>query len=455
MTRPYFSLSLALAVCLLPASPGWALSIQEAQRQMQENSSQAKANEWELAQWQERQQAVRWLHAPRVEANLVALAYEKDLSGYRDAFTQQLDGAQADALAANPSFSGSGIHEQQGVRSQLSVQWPLYTGGRIAATKSQASWRYEQARAEQQWQWQMMNRELIERYFTAQLTQQVLSIRAESLEVLEQHSHRASRLRDEGMISSLQAMQAQVARDQAHRHFREAQRNAADALAALATLMGTYPESCLSTPLQWSQVGTGHLAEQQHPALAAMASVEKQAQAQVRIEQSQWKPELFGFASMELNRDMAPIHEPDWAVGLGLRWQISTGINRQAMVRSAYAQQAQAEAMADHHSRELDFMAELAMNRYRFTQEQKQLMDSERAFVAEQARMQQAAFEQGQATVLDVNDAILQVSVVELEHLQLQHQHLLALADWLLANGQLDRFFDQQTGLTLTHFCQE
>ena len=455
MTRSVLAVSVALAASLLLMPQGWAMSLQDAQQQMLGHSSQVKASQWDVTHWQERQQAVRWLHAPRVEANLIAMAYEKDLSSYRDQFSQQFAESGAAALAPHATFSSSGFHEQQGLRSQISLQWPLYTGGRIEATQSQTTWRYEQARAEQEWQLQSMNRDLIERYFLAQLSQQALAIRAESLSVLEQHLHRASRLRDEGMISSLQAMQAQVARDQAHRHWREAQRNANDALTALANLIGAYPDQCLATPLQWSTVELDDLTEKQHPALAALVNVGRQAEAQVRIEQSQWKPELFGFASVELNREMAPIHEPDWAVGLGLRWQVTTGINRQAMVRSAYAQQAQAEAMTDHQLRELGLMSEVALNRYRFTLEQKSLMASERAFVKEQARMQQVAFEQGQATVLDVNDAILQVSVFELEHLQLMHQHLLALADWLSANGQIDLFFDHEPSLTLTTLCLE
>lgn len=455
MSRQLLSVSLVLAMTVLPASRGWSMSLEEAQHRMLAHSSQAKAKQWEVDRWQEQQRAVRWLAAPRIEATAAVLAYEKDLSGYRDSFAQQMPESAGPAMATNPVFTGSGIHQQQGVRSQVSMQVPLYTGGRIQATQSQAGWRYQQARAEQQWHGQTLERELIEAYFNAQLAQQAVVIRAEALSVLEQHLHRARRLQDEGMVSTLQAMQAQVARDQAHRQWRQAQRDAQDAMAALAHLTGGAQAQCLATPLQWHRLPLVDEPIAEHPALLALAAVGQQARAQVRVEQSHWKPEVLGFASVELNRDMAPIHEPDWAVGLGVRWQLTTGINRQAMVRASYAQQAQAEATADHQSQQLALMADVALGRYQFSLEQKAVLANERAFAVEHARLQQAAFEQGQATVLDVNDAVLQVSVVELESLQLMHQHLLALADWLWAEGQISVFFEQLPQPTQTPSCQE
>lgn len=448
-------ISASVGTCLLSApllfstallASAEPLSLAQAQERAHHSSGALQASVYELNAWQERAAATQWLRIPRVTWSATGLAYEK---------TVDVRYQGAALLPGMTELSVEEVIAQQGVRSQLQVQVPVYTGGRIGATQQQAGARVVQAEAEHLLATEQVQRQVIDRYFDVQLAREVEHIRNEAQVVLAAHRHRAERFEQEGVVSRLQAMQAQVAHDQSMRHWRAAQQQRTDAEAALAAALGTPQLSCLTTPLQVVSVQT--MAQEQptlHAALQALQAAEQQAMAQVTVERSARKPEVFAFGVAELNRSMAALNDPDWAVGLGVRWQLTTGVDRRAMTQAAEAQAWQTRALQEQTRQDLQLAQTVGQGRFMHSVEALQWLASDMALAEENARLQEAAFAAGQATSLDVSDAWLQVAVGRLEEAQLKHQHLQALADWLQAQGALNEL----DGLLMTFsasMCEE
>ncbi|WLD59130.1 TolC family protein [Salinispirillum sp. LH 10-3-1] len=442
-------ISATVGICLLSwplllgAEP---LSLGQAQQRAQSASGALQANVYELQAWQERASATQWLRAPRVTWSATGLAYEKTID------------VQYQGAALLPGMTQLAVDEviaQQGVRSQLAVQLPVYTGGRISATQQQAAARVTQAEAEHALAMEQVERRVIDRYFDVQLARELERIRWETQNVLAGHRHRAERFEQEGMVSRLQAMQAHVAHDQSMRQWRAAQQQRFDAESALMSLLGTTELSCLTTPLQVVKVSDlSDPGDRAHPAMQALLAAERQAVAQVTVERSARKPEVFAFGVAELNRSMAALNDPDWAVGVGMQWQLSSGVNRRALAQAAEAQASQTRALQAQTQQDLMLARAVGQGRFEHSIEALHWLTSDLALTEENARLQEAAFAAGQATSLDVTDAWLQVAVGRLEKAQLQHQHLNALADWLQAQGALADL-DSVLMTSSTSLCEE
>lgn len=418
-----------------------SLSFEQARQQMLQHSASHWAQDLDVSAWQHQQQALKWLNRPQVELNLMAMHSHKDLS-----------------LDLPPPL---GPYEQEisqsGVRSQVQMRWPLYAGGRIQASQEQAHFRVQQAQAERQQHENRLTQQLAERYFGLQLAQQALSIQQQALTLLADHRHQAERFAEQGQISRLQSLQAQVAHDQALRQKYQAERQLGDAQLALSSLLPNSGQ-CLATGLQISDQAltpsdpldqVKMRAVQQHPGLERLRALEGQANQQVRIEQSKFKPDIFGFAQAELNAEMQPLEQPDWALGLGLRWQLSSGVGRREMNLAAQDQLARTQALQQQGQLDVHTQLEIAQARLLHSQTMAELLASDIALARENARLQALAFEANQATSLDVSSALLEQSLVELALAQAQYDHIMALADWLLAQGDIQ----QLDSLLTSNFC--
>ncbi|WP_171907566.1 TolC family protein [Alkalimonas amylolytica] len=401
------------------------LSLAEAEQRLASNRT-VLAQQADVDAWQAQQRALNSLNLPQLSITIAGIAYEKDVTFDIPVINQP---AELDVF-------------RSGIRSQLNLLWPLYTGGRTDAAQQQAAARVTEAEAEQrQLQLQLLKR-LFDLYFSNQMMQQVVQVRQQALQTLDAHLHKAKRFEQEGLITQLNRMQAEVAQAEARREAVFAQRQLNDVRAALQNLLQLEELGCLSTPLPQPVPLTEsadwfvNQAKRHNPVFQQLLAKDQQLKQQLRIEQGKRLPEVFLIGSYDLNRSATPLTEPDWSIGLGMRYHFTTSVDRRASASVVHSRQQQ----LDHSRHQADADIKLAVeSSYRTVLlhlEQFELLQQDLQLAREHARLQQHAFEQGMATSLDVTDARLRQAAAEVQALQAACQYSSALAQLTQLSGQ-------------------
>lgn len=417
---------------LLASAPLYALDFETALERGLNQPEQLQAERLQIEAWSSREQASRHLRRPRANIDLTAGRYGKDFSDELDDLNQQIP----------PPFGSidhDGQWQDEGLRATARVTLPLYTGGQIPARREQASAGLERAQAQYQGVRNDYTGDLTEAYFGLQLAHQVTRIQSERARTLDEHLHRAQRFHDQGLISRVELLQIEAARDEARRDLAQAEREQSRAHRVLQHLTAMEGHTlCLTTPLAMPAVDPEHLSAliNDHPALLEIQQQIRQADAQVRIEESAMRPEIFAFGQRELNLDMTPLAEPDWAVGIGLNWSLSSGTGRRQQAAAASADRERAQVGLAQARRETELAAELALDRLQTAFDHADLLHTEAELAEARLELEQRSLEMGQATTLDVSEAVLQHSTVAVQQARNQFDALLALADLLRARGQ-------------------
>lgn len=411
---------------LLPVSlNAMPLSLADAEKRLASNPTM-QAQQADVDAWQAQQRALNNLDLPQLSITIAGIAYEKDVTFDIPVINQP---AELDVF-------------RSGIRSQLNLLWPLYTGGRTDAARQQARARVTEAEAEQrQLQLQQLKR-LFDLYFSSQMMQQVVQVRQQALQTLEAHVHKAKRFEQEGLITRLNRMQAEVAHAEARREAVMAQRQLSDVRAALQNLLQLNELGCLSTPLPQPVPLTKPAdwfvsqAKRHNPAFQQLLAKDQQLKQQLRIEQGKRLPEVFLVGSYDLNRSATPLTEPDWSIGLGMRYHFTTPINRQASAHVVHSRQHQLAFSHQQADADIQLAVESSYRAVLLHLEQFELLQQDLQLAREHARLQHHAFEQGMATSLDVTDARLKQAAAEVQALQAAFQYSSALAQLTQLSGQ-------------------
>ena len=292
---------------------------------------------------QAQERSTRHLHRPDIDFEFQLLEYQKTLYLPLGSLSPLIkDYGIPDPLVFRKEMSST--------RPIFSATLPIYTGGEIAAAKDGARAQVDGARAEQNLTVEDGLHQLVSAYFGQQLAERVLGVRRDVLSGLEQHLKDVTRMEDAGLASRAQRLQAEVARDEAKREYENAIASLATANVALAGLLRSpsgvrplSPLSVISEPLRpVEDFKASALAT--HPELMRLQAITDQADAGVRQEISKQRPQVYGFAQYNLDREDALLTDPDWMVGVGFRYKFLSGVDRKEGVASARAVADQARA---------------------------------------------------------------------------------------------------------------
>lgn len=333
-------------------------------------------------------------------------------------------------------------------RPIVTAVMPVWTGGKITAANEAADAAVREAGARLDRTYQDETVQLVEAYFGQQLAQQVLVVRREVRDGLQQHYEHAGKLEREGFATRAQRLQAQVALDNAEREYRKAVNDRAGAEAALAGLLRTEmpvtplsPLFMLSAPLPPVEEFVD-AALRDHPGLEQLRAVGEQARQKVRVEQASWKPRVYLFGQYDLKREDALITESDWTFGVGVSYTLFSNTDRNRQVGAARSQQLQAEYGLRDAAVKLEIGVTRAWLAVDNARQQFALLETSLDSADENLRLQSLSFQEGQATSLDVIDARLQLGKTRIDRALAAWQFDLALIQLLDVSGQTDRYSD-------------
>ena len=335
--------------------------------------------------------------------------------------------------------------ERTSTRPIVTATLPIYAGGQISGTQAGARAQVAQAKADRDIAIDDALVQLVQAYYGQPLAERALGIRRDVLDGLERHVADAVKLEQARFISRAQRLQAEVARDDAARDYAQAISDLATANAALAGILrapaGVRPISPLgvdSRPL--APLATFKAAAlDTHPQLARLRALEDQAEAGVKIQQSKLRPTIYGFGQYNFDRRNSLLTDPDWSIGIGLKYKLISGAGRQQQVEAARATVEQADAGLREARTQLDIGVTKAWNDVEAARKRFLLLDSALVSADENVRLQTLSYREQQATSLDVVDAQLGRGRARIQRAQAANDYVQALARLLSMSGQIDR----------------
>ncbi|MEN2711102.1 TolC family protein [Sphingomonas sp. NPDC092331] len=441
-------LALSLLSTLSCASPVFAqtseplgLDYRSAQDRLLQRSDAIEAAAANLRGKEAQEGATRTLGRPDVDVEAQLLEYQKTLY------------LPLGSLA--PVAESFGIRdplkfrqERTSARPIVTATLPFYTGGQISGTRAGARAQVAQAKADRDLAVDNALVQLVQAYYGQQLAERALGIRRDVLDGLNRHVADAAKLEQARFISRAQRLQAEVARDDAAREYEKAISDLGTANAALAGMLrapaGVHPLSPLgvnSQPLEPLESFKA-AALYAHPQLARLQALEDQARAGVTLQQSKLRPTIYGFGQYNFDTRNSLLTDPDWSVGVGLKYKLMSGAGRQQQVEAARATVAQAEAGLREARTQLEIGVTKAWGETEAARRRFLLLDSALASATENLRLQTLSFREQQVTSLDVIDAQLGLGRARVQRAQAANDYVQALAQLLSLSGQMARMPD-------------
>ncbi len=468
--------ALTLLAVALPAgvSAQTALSFDAAQARFDRTSRAVSAADHSVAAAKSAADALKTLHRPVVAASAQYLEYQKTLA-------VDLTGPKSDALGNTQDFLGSlpgtvppgyqqiasditgrlsqalpglfdAIPDQLSYRFRQTVfrptvqaALPLYTGGAIPAIQRAALGGVALAEGRRAQVVDLARINLIRAYFGQQAAAGLYDAARRSLAALDTVLSDSRKLEAAGVIPHARVLEVQVARDTADRTYQRADLSYATARDELARLLDLEGEALPTTslfvqtrPLPPSQSFLGN--EGKAPEARTADAGREIADAGVALARSRRLPQAYAFGEYNFSRNTALPIEPDWTVGVGVRYTLLSNVGRK-QTETAAREQAAAAADTAAEARRIATSATLrAYNLVEGARRSFVLLDSSIAAARENVRVQAVAFREGEGTATPVIAAQAALDAAEAQRIAVAYEYDLVLAGLLASAGRLDEF---------------
>ena len=439
-----------IGLCLLGGLPAaltaGPLSFADAWQRLQQTNPALQAARAEVERRTAERTATRSLQQPQIDFVASQTWIDQpiviDLDPIRQAMLQLHPTVPA---AAIPPFITT-IQSESFLRGQATAVWPLYAGGRIRAAQRAGVAGEDEAQAALRREENSLFADLARRYYGLQLARAAQTTRTAVLAGVEEHLRQAVRFEEEGFINRAERLHADVARAEARREKQKADRLVEIAGIALAGLLADEevpapgsPLFVVTSPLEPAESFVALSAAHQ-PILDALAARRAQAAEGIKAELGRFRPEVYLFGAKELNRGDLTILDPDWAVGIGVRFPLWDRSDRPSRLRAARALERRVSYLEADTRRGLRTLVERTHREVVTAQEQFATLNETLVLARENLRVRQLAFQEGQATSLEVIDAQLALARVETERAAAANDFVVALAALLEACGEPARF---------------
>ena len=440
----------ALAAPPATADPA-AMTFAQARHALSAQSPQLAASRKAVESAQLRREAMQGLGGPSVAVTGMAYRYsanaEIDLDPARNALgqvAQQLPATVAASMAQLPALPSTYTLQRQASNASASVSavWPVYAGGLSDAVRTGLDGMAQEAQADATTTEHSLQRQLVQRYFSAQLAQRAAVLRQRALQAVRAHDDAAQRMLEAGVIAKVERLQASVALADAEQAARKARDDAQLAHTALARTLQVAGTVVPSTPLfvnlqalpeldQWQS-----WAMQSHPGLRKVAAKRTQAEALHDASEAMRKPKVMAFGVREVNTE----GKPNWMVGMAVRWTLWESVDRSKLAAAGERAIEQAELTDAQVRSDIALLVEknwLAVGHARARYESSA---SAQALAQELLRLREAGLKEGTSTALDLIDAQLQWAKVQTERAAAANDYVQSLAALLESTGQSDTF---------------
>lgn len=403
----------------------------------QANAGYAQAYNGALAQGLSAEQADAFA-VERVGGTAQEIAQQK-ADEYAASTQQRLEEAQAKIDDADFRMK---VQDDVFFNARLTAIWPIFTGFKVYSAYDAAKENVNAKKAAFDMAQNTILMDVANKYFTLRLAEELTAMRENTKKNLEEHLERSKKLESGGQISKAERLRAEVALAEADNAYQDALRDQSLARMALASLLHTDTTLTTVTPVQapesiQSMEEFKQKALENHPGLRQLRTERKRSQDAVGAARADYYPTVALFAYKELYTRDLTILEPEWAIGAKAQWNLFKGGETRSKVANAKALD---RSLASMEEQTLDNIGLLVEKRWREMEHAKNRLESlqkTRELAEEAHRSQTLAYEAGLATGLDVVDAELALSRLQVADLKAHYDAVVAWLGLLEASGEV------------------
>jgi outer membrane protein TolC len=427
----------------MPVTHARDLAFDEALSILLSSNEAILASQMEISERDHELLAAKGLDYPRIQAGARYTALN-------DPIMIDLNDIRTVMLSLHPNVPSQlippfelGVQDQQYWKANVSVTWPVYTGGQISAAKQAAEARQDESHEKLRTTESSLTSELTRRYFGLRLTEKVAAIRKQVLDAMNRHLQEALTLENTGVIARSERLHAEVSVAEANRLHMRAVRDVSLARTALESILSIQEPVVPTTSLFISTAlePLGFFSEKafsNNPVLGQIAAQCQQSNAGIQKEIGTFLPEVYLFGIRELYTQDLTVLDPEWAVGVGLSWTIFEGLSGSNRLKAARFVEKKVRFLEQRARQDIATLVEKRYQELMKALEQYNAVAVSRNLTEEYVRIRQRAFEEGMATSLDVVDAQLALSRVLVERLNAAFEFDVALSELLETCGMSD-----------------
>lgn len=442
--RHLYTYGLSLLLALPLAAQAQQLSLREAVQQLEsENGKLQAAKALEIKAGYEVSQA-RGGHLPNLSLNANYTHINEDIRVDLNEVRNAIAGLhQIEQPGAVLGEWQPVVQEQNFGNVNLTMQWPVFTGGKLNLADEAARLIHSASQTQTESTREELLAKLTESYFRVRMATEALQLRRQVLESVVAHAENAEKLYRNGMVARVEQLNAEVAVSNAQREVQAAEKDLALARSALNSLIGQESYDSLSTNLFAPQALQElsvyqQLALQGHSQLQYLRQQRQLAQLGVKKERLNYVPDVALFGKKYVYTENLSVLEPNWAVGLNLSVNVFNGFKRENGIRAATAQADQVSHLITQAERDIQTYVEQLYNELQKQQEQYRSLQQNEKLAQELKFMRERAFEEGMGTSVDVIDATVNLSSIQLKQYQALYQYDTAYARLALLTSQWD-----------------
>lgn len=290
----------------------------------------------------------------------------------------------------------------------------IFTGGKLLAAKKYASLDEASAQKELKQIKDEVTKEVIKKYLTVVLLNDVIKIREQVVESVKKHRDRADKMMKQGIISNHNLLRAEVALADAEKNLFEERNKLELAYLALKNDMGmdlneqiTIDDSLSFNEFNDSIESLINQAKNDNIILQLIELKKQQVEQKYKVERSSFLPTIAAFGKYELYPEYLSALEPRWAVGLTMNLNLFNGLRDYAKLQAANYLIDEVNSLQKNFQDKIS----LLVNKY-----YKDILNAEEKFIrnnstislaTENLRLNEKRFETGLGTSLEVVDANL------------------------------------------------
>ncbi len=490
--KPLFLISFFILVSVVPSngqSDLRHLTFEEAMVLMLEQNPAVKQDKQQIKQKEYELKAKRGLYMPMVSlsANAVSMSemLHLDLNPVKDAITPLYNtlgnygvfsGVPNPDPATNPvlpilpdgmstaavrekllqggnEIAGADwdqiIQEKNFATVSADVMWPIFTGGKIKGANDAAKIDVSISREELRNTEGNLLTELASRYYGLALGIQVLEVRQQMLQAVNNHYTNAQKLFDNGMIAKVELLHSKVAYNEAERELKQAERNidiiraGLDATLAFDSAVQVQPASSLFINTELSEISFWiEKAYSENPQLKQIEGKRELIGIKNKVEKGSYLPSVAMIGTYNLADKKLSPYMPDWLVGVGMKWTVFEGLSRNNKIRASETMQSQVDFAKQKAQADLKAYLTKLFEELQMQMEQKTELEGTLELAEEYAASTEKAFSEGFANSTAVVDAFTKVAQVKAMRLKVLYDYDVTLAQLLQTAGVPEQYIN-------------
>ncbi|MBF0365628.1 MAG: TolC family protein [Oligoflexia bacterium] len=325
---------------------------------------------------------------------------------------------------------------------------PLFTGGKLSANIAAKKQEVIISERQDENTKDKVISDVVISYFRVQLMKELVVIRGDVVQGLRGHRDRAEKMLKVGILSQANKMRTDVALAEAVREEYKSQKDLELSYILLSNALGSDVKNFkLTTPLfvsEEKETLDSYLAssESENHVLQILAHKQEQLEEKGRAVASAFYPAFAAFAKYELYQNDLTLFEPDYALGVVMKFNLFNGASDYNDLQSVRAQK---RTLAYYRENIVELVKTEIQKNYhdlKTAKEQLKSLESSRLLAEENLRLNKLSFAQGVATSLEVIDAELALSKVKIEQSKAMFDYDTSLQTLLRLSGNAKKIVE-------------